>query len=127
MQVQEWRLLGRLLLTAFQCAVQAAVIKRQANGCTCGNVYYDANDISNAIATAQDGGASTYPHQYNDYEGFYFPACSGTFYEYPLESGSVYTGGSPGADRVIYDDYGDVCACLTHTGASGNEFVECEF
>ena len=70
-----------------------------------------------------------YPHQYHDYEvsqsttvscweqslintdcqDFTFPSCSGEFFEYPLEHSSVYTGGSPGANRVIYDEDGDFC------------------
>ncbi|PCH33916.1 Ribonuclease/ribotoxin [Wolfiporia cocos MD-104 SS10] len=90
--------------------------------------YYSYSDITNAINEAEDGGASDYPHQYHDYEGFDFSSCSGEYYEYPLESGEVYEGGSPGADRVIYDSYGDFCACITHTGASSYDgFVECDF
>ncbi|KAI6136481.1 Ribonuclease/ribotoxin, partial [Pisolithus sp. B1] len=58
--------------------------------------------------------------------GFSFPSCSSEFFEYPLEQGYVYTGGSPGADRVIYDSSGNFCACLTHTGAAKHDgFVEC--
>lgn len=43
------------------------------------------------------------------FQGFDFSSCSGTYYEYPLEQGEAYDGGSPGADRVIYDDSGDFC------------------
>jgi len=75
-----------------------------------------------------DGGASDYPHQYRDDEGFDFPTCRGEFFEFPLESGGkVFTGGSPGADRVIYDEDGDFCACLTHSGESDDGFAECSF
>ena len=42
-------------------------------------------------------------------QGFSFPSCSGEFFEYPLEHNRVYTGGSPGADRVIYDEDGNFC------------------
>lgn len=42
-------------------------------------------------------------------QGFSFPSCGGELFEFPLEHGHVYTGGSPGADRVIYDDSGDFC------------------
>jgi hypothetical protein len=46
-------------------------------------------------------GSDKYPHQYNDDEGFSFPT-GGPWYEFPiLSSYSVYSGGSPGADRVI--------------------------
>lgn len=127
MRVSSLRL-SSFLLTAFLSVVQAVVIKRQANGCTCADRTYGSSDISDAVTTAQSGGASGYPHPYNDFEGFDFPACAGTFYEYPLEIGAVYSGGSPGPDRVIYDDTRDICACLTHTGASSrNGFVECSF
>ncbi|KAI0715366.1 Ribonuclease/ribotoxin [Earliella scabrosa] len=70
---------------------------------------------------------SGYPHQYHNFEGFSFPSCSGEFFEFPLQHNRVYTGGSPGADRVIYDTRGRFCACLTHTGAGGNNFLECDF
>ncbi|KAI6031573.1 hypothetical protein BKA83DRAFT_87794, partial [Pisolithus microcarpus] len=43
-----------------------------------------------------------------------FPSCSG---EFVRKQGYVYTGGSPGADRVIYNSSGDFCALM--------QFVEC--
>ncbi|KAH9947719.1 ribonuclease T1 [Amylocystis lapponica] len=116
-----------LLVSAFLVGTSTALVtKRQSNGCTCGDNSYSNSDIENAINQAEGSGGGDYPHQYHDYEGFSF-SCSGTYYEYPLESGSTYTGGSPGADRVIYNDSDDFCACLTHTGASGDNFVECTF
>ncbi|KAI8980774.1 ribonuclease T1 [Trametes punicea] len=115
--------LSALLITS----VIARVEGRQSDGCVCGSNRYTSSDIFNAIDKAEDGGASDYPHEYHDYEGFSFPTCSGTFYEYPLEHDRVYNGGSPGADRVIYDSDGDFCACLTHTGASDDDFLECDF
>ncbi|KAJ7495428.1 hypothetical protein FB451DRAFT_1387458 [Mycena latifolia] len=37
------------------------------------------------------------------------------------------SGGSPGADRVIFNTAGTYCAVVTHTGASEtNGFVSCE-
>lgn len=67
-----------------------------------------------------------YPHQYNNYEGFNFPTAK-PWYEFPiLSSGAVYTGGSPGADRVIFDSKGALDMLITHTGASGNNFVACK-
>lgn len=86
---------------------------------------YSSTAVSNAIAKARSG-RSNYPHQYHNYEGFSFPSsCGSTYYEYPLKTSGVYTGGSPGADRVIYGNTGAFCGCLTHTGASGNNFLEC--
>lgn len=67
-----------------------------------------------------------YPHQYYDYEGFSFPTAS-PWYEFPILSSYVaYTGGSPGADRVIFDKNGAFDSLITHTGASGNDFVACK-
>ncbi|KAI0720022.1 ribonuclease T1 [Cerioporus squamosus] len=115
-----------LFAALFVSTAAAGVVRRQSGGCVCGGKSYTSEDIEDAIEEAEDGGASNYPHQYHDYEGFDFPSCSGEFFEYPLEHNRVYTGGSPGADRVIYDSNGDFCACLTHTGASGNDFLECD-
>lgn len=70
-------------------------------------------------------GDNDYPHQYNNYEGFDFPD-EGPWYEFPiLSSGSVYTGGSPDTDRVVFNYNGDFQMAITHTGASGNDFVGC--
>ena len=70
-------------------------------------------------------GSSTYPHKYNNYEGFDFPV-TGPYEEFPiLKSGAVYSGGSPGADRVIFSTAGKYAGAITHTGASGNDFVGC--
>ncbi|PIL31717.1 hypothetical protein GSI_06421 [Ganoderma sinense ZZ0214-1] len=110
-----------LATALFASAVSARVARRQSGGCSCDGTEYSSDDISNAISAAEDGGAGIPP------SGFSFPSCSGEFFEYPLEQGYSYNGGSPGADRVIYDDGGDFCACLTHHGASGNDFVECDF
>ncbi|KAI0080358.1 ribonuclease T1 [Panus rudis PR-1116 ss-1] len=117
-----------VVVSAFLFGVsRAALVGRQSGGCDCAGRSYTATDITRAINEAEDGGADDYPHQYHDFEGFSFPSCRGEFFEFPLEHNRVYTGGSPGADRVIYDQSGRFCACLTHTGASGNDFLECDF
>lgn len=97
----------------------------------CGSNTYSASEVS----AAQDAGYKlyqegsdddSYPHQYNDYEGFKFPV-SGNWYEFPiLSSGKVYDGGSPGADRVIFNEQGQLAGLITHTGASGDDFVACD-
>ncbi|KAG8419417.1 hypothetical protein J3458_004285 [Metarhizium acridum] len=67
----------------------------------------------------------TYPHRYNNYEGFDFPV-DGPYNEFPiLKSGRIYSGGSPGPDRVVISDGCDLAGVITHTGASGNNFVAC--
>lgn len=68
----------------------------------------------------------SYPHRYNNYEGFSFPTAA-PWYEYPImKTYSVYTGGSPGPDRVIFDSKGIFDLLITHTGAIGNAFVACK-
>lgn len=70
----------------------------------------------------EEGG---YPHTYNNYEGFDFPV-SGPYQEYPIMNDfQAYDGGSPGADRVIFNTKGVYADTITHTGASGNAFVDC--
>lgn len=84
--------------------------------------------MSNGYSLYEKGkeeGSSTYPHTYNDYEGFTFPV-DGPYQEYPIMSNfKPYNGGSPGADRVIFNENGDLAGVVTHTGASGNNFVSC--
>lgn len=82
--------------------------------------------------------------RYNNYEGFNFNGYNGPFQEFPIIPGGVYTGGefsygapkrdetdidvgSPGPDRVVITE--DSCrqaGTITHTGASGNNFVACQ-
>ncbi|KAI0835609.1 ribonuclease-domain-containing protein [Hypoxylon sp. FL0890] len=134
---------SKVLPTLFLAAVSAVrvsalvieqVAPRQDQTCvaTCGSVCYWQEDIDAAVKQGygyyQEGqtvGSDEYPHQYNDYEGFTFPD-SGPYYEFPiLSSFEVYTGGSPGADRVVFTGDGTYQGAITHTGASGNNFVEC--
>lgn len=110
-----------------------SLTKRQTCVDTCGTVCYYQTTINNAVAkgyslyqSGQTEGSDEYPHVYRDDEGFNFPV-SGPYYEFPiLHSFKVYTGGSPGADRVIFNEDGDFAGVITHTGASGNDFVACE-
>ena len=70
-------------------------------------------------------GSSKYPHPYKNFENFNFPS-SAPWYEFPiLSSAKIYTGGSPGADRVIFDNKGKLDSLITHSGAKGNNFVNC--
>ncbi|CEJ81520.1 hypothetical protein VHEMI01641 [[Torrubiella] hemipterigena] len=112
-------------------AVAASPAKRESCVYRCGGVCYWQSDIDAAVqkgfSDLQNGQTEhSYPHQYNDREGFDFPT-SAPWYEYPiLSSYKVYSGGSPGADRVIFDSQGNLDSLITHTGASGNNFVACD-
>ncbi|XXH04817.1 hypothetical protein Hte_011239 [Hypoxylon texense] len=108
------------------------VVPREDCVATCGSVCYWQSDIDAAVKkgyslyqSGQTLGSDDYPHQYNDYEGFDFPDPA-PWYEFPiLSSFDVYSGGSPGADRVVFNNAGSYQAAITHTGASGNDFVAC--
>ncbi|GJN73411.1 ribonuclease/ribotoxin [Purpureocillium lilacinum] len=123
--------LGFLSLIALVSAAPADLAARAAT--TCGSTSYSAGAVDAASSAActyvQNGGtagSSTYPHRYNNYEGFEFKGLSGPFYEFPiLKSGKVYGGGSPGPDRVVITQSCQQAGQITHTGASGNNFVGC--
>jgi hypothetical protein len=108
------------------------IAKRQTCVDTCGSTCYWQSDIDAAVdkgySLYQSGqilGSDKYPHQYEDYEGFSFPV-SAPYYEFPILSDyEVYSGGSPGADRVVFNSDGDLAGLITHTGASGDDFLEC--
>ncbi|KAL9936887.1 hypothetical protein V8E36_004122 [Tilletia maclaganii] len=117
-------------LPAFIAASPIALTKREPS-VSCGGVSYSSSQVALAVQYSNEDAApsTTYPHTYNDYEGFDFSDyCSdSTYSEYPLTR-SGYTGGSPGADRVIVGQQsGTFCGAITHTGASGNNFVGCDY
>ncbi|KAL4864608.1 hypothetical protein BDV12DRAFT_9595 [Aspergillus spectabilis] len=117
-----------LLTTSLTLA--APLDSRQSCAYTCGSVCYTSSAVSSAASEGYDyvsagDDVNNYPHVYNNYEGFDFPV-SPTYYEFPiLSSGSIYSGGSPGADRVVFNEDGQLAGVITHTGASGNNFVSC--
>lgn len=43
----------------------------------------------------------------------------------PETSADCFLAGSPGADRVVFNQNCDYAGSITHTGASGNNFVGC--
>ncbi|CAI6090156.1 hypothetical protein V2G26_006352 [Clonostachys chloroleuca] len=120
-------------LLSLAVAVSAAPHTRAGEAATCGSNNYSASQVSAAADAAcqyyQDGttaGSSSYPHRYNNYEGFEFKGLSGPFQEFPIKTSGVYTGGSPGADRVVITEDCQFAGAITHTGASGNNFVACD-
>ncbi|KAI0527871.1 guanine specific ribonuclease N1 [Xylaria bambusicola] len=121
-----------IVLAAVSVVSGAAIEKKQSCAKTCGSVCYSQGDLDAAVSQGYEYysddttvGSNDYPHQYNNYEGFDFPD-EGPWYEFPiLSSGSAYTGGQPGADRVVFNYAGEFQDAITHTGASGNNFVGC--
>jgi len=122
-------------------------------GQTCGSVVYTAAQVNAASTKAYSLykagttlGSNSYPHTFNNNEGFSF-AVAGPYQEFPILPSGVYTGGtsstsnfllawvrevlldnigSPGADRVVINTSGKQAGGITHTGASGNNFVKCK-
>jgi len=94
------------------------------------NINDAATAALNYYAQGQTVGSDGYPHQYHDYEGFSF-SCSSPYLEFPILTSGTYSGGSPGADRVVIgsissdDSSAQYCAVITHDGQSGNDFGEC--
>ncbi|KAI2612577.1 uncharacterized protein GGS25DRAFT_124889 [Hypoxylon fragiforme] len=129
------KILSTILLAAVSVSALAVekVAPRQ-NACviTCGSICYWQESVDEAVQKGfelyQAGdtvGSNDYPHQFNNREGFDFPGAS-PYYEFPILSSFVpYTGGSPGPDRVVFNRAGTFQGGITHTGASGNNFVEC--
>ncbi|KAF2094171.1 guanyl-specific ribonuclease F1 [Rhizodiscina lignyota] len=117
-----------IALVSTALAVPAQLKARQGSTC-CGDTCYSSSDIQTALDAGfedyQDGDSpSGYPHTYNNFEGFDFPV-DGPYQEFPITGSSPFTGGSPGADRVVFNTDGDYAGAITHTGASGNDFVGC--
>jgi hypothetical protein len=125
--------LSFLTLVVSALAAPAAELEARA-AAVCGSVSYTAAQ-TNAASTAAcnyvrnggTAGGSSYPHQYRNDEGFRFGGLPSPFYEFPiLSNGRVYTGGSPGPDRVIITRDCKQAGTITHTGASGNAFKACQ-
>lgn len=77
---------------------------------TCGSQYYSASQVNAASVKAcsyfragTTAGSSTYPHRYNNREGFRFGGVAGPYQEFPIIPSGVYSGG-----KCCFD-CGDVC------------------
>ncbi|KAH7384378.1 Ribonuclease/ribotoxin [Phaeosphaeria sp. MPI-PUGE-AT-0046c] len=118
------------VVTEIEAPVEAEIETRQCY-VQCGSTCYTSSQASTARSAGynyyrqgSEAGSSNYPHTYNNYEGFDF-LVPGPYQEFPLRTSGAYTGGSPGADRVIFNTQGQRAGEITHTGASGNNFVAC--
>ncbi|KAI6782749.1 uncharacterized protein J7T54_000892 [Emericellopsis cladophorae] len=121
-----------LLALAATVSTAPADLERRA-AATCGSQYYSAAQVNAASVAACNhfrrgsmAGSSSYPHRYNNYEGFNFQGLDGPYQEFPILPSGIYTGGSPGPDRVVITEAScRQAGTITHTGASGNNFVAC--
>jgi hypothetical protein len=70
---------------------------------TATTIYAAAEAACKLLRSGSSVGSSTYPHRYNDREGFTFAGVAGPYYEFPLLSnGKIYRGGLLGPNREIY-------------------------
>ncbi|VDC05548.1 unnamed protein product [Peniophora sp. CBMAI 1063] len=99
---------------------------------TCGSNDYTVDEVSAAVSAGVDHvddpiGSDSYPHTFRDDEGLTLYCSGSSWLEFPILESGTYDGGSPGADRVVFDTDGNYCAVITHTGASEtNGFVSCD-
>ncbi|KAJ3723835.1 Ribonuclease/ribotoxin [Lentinula raphanica] len=123
---------------------------------TCGSTVYTLSEVESAVSGGFNHlddpiGEDSYPHIYHDYEDLDMYCSGSTWYEvrvyisksksdkelsaltwmcpsqYPiLKGGTAYSGGDPGADRVVFNPSGTYCAVITHTGASDDDFLACK-
>ncbi|KAJ7042069.1 guanyl-specific ribonuclease C2 [Mycena alexandri] len=126
---------GSLLIASVFAVLALANPTRRAlpsGNVECGSNTYTVAQVSAAVsggfAHRNDPiGSDSYPHQFFDDEGLELFCSGSTWEEYPiLPGGQAYAGGSPGADRVVFNTAGTYCAVITHTGASSEDgFVSC--
>lgn len=92
------------VLVALTAAVSAAPAPAPAleprAPATCGSNAYTAAQVNQASVAAcnyfkagNTAGSSSYPHRYNNYEGFSFGGVAGPYQEFPILKSGVYTGG----------------------------------
>ncbi|KAF7327098.1 Guanyl-specific ribonuclease C2 [Mycena kentingensis (nom. inval.)] len=95
----------------------------------CGHLIQDSEFVTNAGFAHVNNplGSGSYPHAFRNDEGLRLFCSGNAWFEWPiLTGGTTYSGGSPGADRVIFNTAGTYCAVVTHTGApTTNGFVSC--
>ncbi|TLD04051.1 hypothetical protein PgNI_11148 [Pyricularia grisea] len=130
-------ILALAALSAATSSDSAVISPRQASAVTCGSNRYSSTQVQAAVdegcrlnAAGSTVGSNDYPHRFNNRENLPF-SISGPYQEFPiLTNNRLYTGGSPGADRVAFTTPSNGrCAfagAMTHTGASGNNFVICQ-
>ncbi|KAI7239062.1 hypothetical protein KC330_g2167 [Hortaea werneckii] len=102
------RLFTSTLALAATTAFAAPLLEERQSATTCGSNYYSSSQVRAAVNSGcnyvSQGGTAcsgSYPHVYNNYEGFDFPV-DGTYYEFPILESGQFTCQSPGADRVIF-------------------------
>ncbi|EHK47104.1 hypothetical protein TRIATDRAFT_81505 [Trichoderma atroviride IMI 206040] len=128
-----------LALVAFASAAPASepandLVERFSGGCGVkqASFYGDAQVAAAAqkactlFKAKQTVGSNKYPHTFKNGEKFKFNGVKGPYQEFPIiNTGALYSGGAPGADRVVITSSCQVAGLITHNGAKGNKFVPC--
>lgn len=97
--------LSALLFTLTAVSAAPAALEARAPA-TCGSQSYTSAQVNAASVAACNHfragtQVSSYPHRYNNFEGFNFNGFSGPFQEFPIIPGRVYTGGTlPSLERL---------------------------
>jgi hypothetical protein len=88
-----------------------ATLEARACDVKCGSTCYTNAQVSTArtagykyYSQGSEAGSSTYPHTYNNYEGFDFPV-NGPYQEFPLKTSGAYTGGKM-IDNLLVKEIG---------------------
>ncbi|QUC21124.1 uncharacterized protein UV8b_05367 [Ustilaginoidea virens] len=110
-----------------------AIVAAAGHSAVCGNRQYSTDAVAKAsdascsyVKNGTSVGTNMYPHQYKNLEKLNLGGLSGPFYEFPiLSNGQVYFSGNPGPDRVIITRDCKLAGVITHQGANGNGFLEC--
>lgn len=86
----------------------ASPIESRQSATTCGRTAYSAAQVraaANAACTfyqaGDTAGSSTYPHTFNNREGFDF-LVNGPYQEFPIKSSGVYNGGMSRSLSSVY-------------------------
>ncbi|QRV93470.1 guanyl-specific ribonuclease F1 [Ceratobasidium sp. AG-Ba] len=98
---------------------------------TAAQVSAAASAAASRVASGTTVGSNSYPHVFNNREGFTFNSgCRAPFYEFPLFRSQVYTGGDPSYNRVVIGSVSGsnaaFCDVITHFGATGSNFLQCD-
>jgi len=87
------------LVTETAVAVEEAAVEARACYVQCGSTCYTSAQASTARSAGfkyyqqgDEAGSTTYPHTYNNYEGFDF-LVAGPYQEFPLKTSGAFTGG----------------------------------
>ncbi|KAF4590524.1 hypothetical protein AB1N83_004361 [Pleurotus pulmonarius] len=85
------------------------------------------NALEQGLSLKKQGktvGKNKYPHGYGNREALKFASCTNGLIEFPvLNRGSA--SGKAGTDRVVFDDKGNFCGCMTHLDVPRNLFRLC--